>query len=120
VSAAIPKVSYGQTVTRIKQGDTLPILTYTTQDENQQMVPITGATGVQFRYCLKGADPATAIVRQATILAADQGQLTYAWIAADTAQPGTYNGEWIVAFPNGGQQTFPVRGYQPFVVEAKL
>lgn len=120
MSAAIPKVSYGQPIFYIKEGDTQPSIQFCCEDENQQHVPITGATGVMFRYWREGADRASAITKVATIVAADQGQLRYDWIAADTVIPGDYRAEWVVAFPNGGQRTFPVRGHQPFNVEARL
>lgn len=118
--AAYPRVSYGMPIFRIKEGDTQPPIEYQCVDEYQVMVPIIGATQVQFRYRLRTALPATAVTRVATIVDAQNGQVRYDMIVGDTTVPGEYYGEWIVTFPSAQQRTFPVRGFQPYVVEADL
>ena len=119
MSAAIPKVSYGAPIFYIKKGATQPPIQYQTVDENQQLVPLTGATGVQFRYRLQSGLPSSIVTRTATIVNAGNGQVLYNWTAADTAQAGSYYCEWIVTFPDG-VQTYPIRGYQQFVIDADL
>jgi hypothetical protein len=120
MSAAIPKVSYGSIVFRLKEGDTQPPIAHQTVDEFQQLVPLTGALSAQFRYRLRTGIGATAVLRTATIVNAENGELRYNWIEDDTLVSGEYYGEWIVTFPNSQTRTFPVRGYVPFVVEADL
>jgi len=120
MSVAIPKVSYGVPTFYIKQDSTQPPIQYQTVDENQQLVPLTGALSVQFRYRLRTASPATAVLRSATIVNLENGELRYDFVALDTVVAGAYYGEWVVAFPNSQTRTFPVRGFQPFVVEADL
>ena len=120
MTTSIPKVSYGQPTFRIKSGDTQPPITYTTVDEFQQLVVLTGAVSVQFIMRLRTALPATAVTRTATIVNADAGQLRYNWQAADTAIAGDYYVEWRVMFPSSQVQTFPIHGYQLVTVEADL
>lgn len=120
MTVAIPKVSFGPPIFRIKQDDTAPVYDYTTVDDNQQLVPITGASLVEFVYRLRIAATSTAIVRVATIVDAANGQVRYTWVAPDTTVPGDYFAEWRVTFSTGVIRTFPLRGYLPFVIEAKL
>lgn len=120
MTVAIPKVTYGPPTVRIKQGATLPAFTYVTVDENQQVVPLVGATLVEFIYRLQSAAAATAVVRTAVIVSASTGEVRYDWVTEDTAVAGAYFAEWRVTFLDGKVRKFPIRGYLPFVVEAQL
>jgi hypothetical protein len=117
---AIPKTQLGPAVFRIKQGSTLFPIEHVAVDELFRVVNLLGATGVSFIYRKRSALPATAVIRVATIVKAETGQLRYDWIAADTAVAGDYYGEWEVSFPNSGVQKFPIRGYQLITVEPDL
>lgn len=120
MTTAFPKTTYGQPTFVIKQNQTREPITYTTVDQNNQAVPITGALSVSFAYRLKSADPSTVVVRAATILDPNAGNLLYQWVAADTAVAGDYYAEWRVVFQDGSKKTFPIVGYQMFTVEAVL
>lgn len=120
MTVAIPRVSYGPPIVRIKQGATLPAFTHVAVDENQQVVPLIGATLVEFIYRLQTASTATAVVRTATLVDASHGDLRYDWVAGDTAVAGSYFAEWRVTFLDGNVRKFPIRGYLPFVIEAQL
>lgn len=120
MTVAIPKVTFGMPVFRIKAGDTKEPIEYTTVDESQQLVSLVGATSVSFIYRKRTALAATAVTRVATIVDAEAGQVRYSWVAEDTTVAGEYYGEWRVTFSNGSIQTFPIKGFQPYVVEADL
>lgn len=117
---AYPRQRVGEDVFTIKQDDTTDPIFFQALNTRNEVVPLIGALSVQFIYRKRDAKPVTAVERTATIANADSGMLRYDWVPADTASAGDYYAEWVVTFPNAQQQTFPVRGYQSFVVEAKL
>ena len=93
----------------IKQGDVLPVLTYTIKTDAGATVDLTTATGVKFVMrsitALNTTTNATA-----TIVTPSTGSVSYTFTSTDTATAGIYQGQWIVTWP-AGQQAFPTSGY---------
>lgn len=100
----------------IKRHDTLPALEAVLSDADGP-VNLTGCT-VQFamrpaRACASSVPP---FKRAAAVVSPTLGKVRYSWIAADTAEPGNYIGEFEVVFDGGGVWTFPNSGYVPISV----
>jgi hypothetical protein len=104
----------------IKAHDTMPAISATLSTANGTPVDLTNATSVKF---IMAASPGGAIkvAAAATINTPKTlGQVTYQWIATDTATPGTYQAEWEVTWASGGVQTFPTLSYHTVAVVADL
>jgi hypothetical protein len=93
----------------IKQNDTKPAIAATLIDSDGSIPSLTGAT-VSFKMRKVGEASAT-VDSSASVTSADNAEVTYAWIASDTATVGSYEGEFEVTYSTGGIQTFPNNGY---------
>lgn len=104
--------------TYLKQGDTLPVQSFTIVDPNtNQVLDLTG-TSVYFHV---GDFTLGDIVDSlATIVNASRGQVSYTWQVADTAIIGTFVSEWEVVYPGGMSQTFPTNSYDTVVISSDL
>lgn len=98
---------------KIKVGDLLPPIEATLTSTTPNFMAT--AQGVRFRYRLKDAAPASAVVREASIVSRTDGRVRYDWQAGDTDVAGTYVAEWVVDYPNG-PATFPNQGSVTFEV----
>ena len=87
-----------QTIT-MYQGDTLPALTRQLTDQNGNIINLTGCTVVLKTQ--QGGGTPTTLAGSVTITNAANGNISYAWNAADTATPGTYS-LWYVVTTGGG------------------
>jgi len=85
------------------QGDTLPAYTRQCLDQNGAIINLTGATIVLKFIATSSAQTGTTTTGAGvvTITNAAQGQISYAWAAADTASVGTY-ALWVVVTMSGG------------------
>jgi len=79
------------TTLEIAEGATLPILTGIISDANGPF-DLSGGT-VEFLYSLNGA---ATVTRTATLVDGPTGSVSYAWVAGDTAEPGTLMCQWVV------------------------
>lgn len=98
------------------QGDTLPVLLATLSAADGTPYNLTGAT-VKFIYRRTGAADFTS--RDANIIDALTGQVSYAWVPDDTAIAGDYRGQFEVT--NGGSiVTFPNDAYVEWLVRPQI
>lgn len=94
----------------IRQGDTASDLFDQLRDANNNPVNITGAT-VTLRLVPLEGGPALVDNAAATIVAPATGEVSRAWQAGETSDPGFYLGNWRVTFSTGKVQTFPNAGH---------
>ena len=101
----------------MKTGDTWPPLVATLTKGDGSPIDLTTATGVTIRM----KSPSNAIRTGAcTVTNAAQGIVSYTFIAADTATPGTYRLEWDIDFGSGKLQTAPNDDYRELLVVESL
>lgn len=101
----------------IKQGNTLPAITATLVDQNNNVVNLTGAT-VYFH--MTNGLYGNVINSQATIVNPTAGQVSYTWKTGDTNDCGTFSCEWYVVTSSGGQESFPQGFYNTVVIDPTL
>ena len=103
----------------IKQNDTWPALEATLRDKNG-VINLTTATEV--RLLLKGTrrNAPASVAGVCTIVDAAAGEVSYEWIAADTAVADTYNGEFEIAWGDGSIGTVPNDRYFSLVIKPDL
>jgi hypothetical protein len=89
----------------IKQNDTSPALVANLTDANGNAVDLTGCS-VRF-HMRKVGEAAAKVDNGASIVDADNGQVQYAWSAADTDGVGSCEAEFEVTFQGGEIETFP-------------
>lgn len=99
----------------LRQNDTASAITVTLTDEDGNPVDIAGAT-VTFRMTPVGGGTAkvdAAAVNDQNGDGSDgsKGDVSYAWLAADTDTAGLFLGSWVVTFAGGAVQTYPNGGY---------
>jgi hypothetical protein len=95
---------------KINSGDLLPAISGILTRDDGTSVNLTGAS-VHFVLRAFG-DDAPKVNGVATIVGnASLGQVTYFWAAGDTDTPGSYDGAWVVTFPDSTRQTFPTGDY---------
>lgn len=82
----------------LKKGDTLPKLAATLKDSEGYPIVLSGAT-VRFKMRKEGTRTSK-VDAVATVVDAEEGQVEYAWQAADTDTAGQYEAEWVIT--NGG------------------
>ena len=94
---------------KIKQNDTSPLMVVTLKDAAGNAIDLTAAT---VRFHMKRINQATVkVYGSATVLDDDAGRVRYAWQAADTDTPGTFQGEFEVTYSTGEIETFPNDGF---------
>ena len=93
----------------MKQNDTSPAMLATLQDASGAAVDITGAS-VRFHMRQIGSTQVK-VDAAATIVSALDGTVRYNWIAADTADIGSYQAEFEVTYADASIETFPNDGY---------
>lgn len=99
----------------LRQNDTASAITSTLTDEDGNPVDLAGAT-VKFRMIPVGGGTAkvdAAAVNDQNGDGSDgsKGDVSYAWLAADTDTAGLFLGSWVVTFAGGAVQTYPNGGY---------
>ena len=93
----------------IKQNDTSPALLATLQDADGIAVDITGAA---IRFHMRQIGSAAVEVDAAAVIVTPlQGIVRYDWLAADTAEIGSYQAEFEVTYADASIETFPNDGY---------
>lgn len=92
----------------IKQGDLTPPLE-STLAENGEPKDLTSAEKVVFEMNLYDSD--VTVGREAQIVNASEGSVSFAWEDGDTDEPGLYFIEWEVIFPGQKSQSFPNSSY---------
>lgn len=103
----------------IRQGDTKPDLRRTLLDEDGVAVDLTTATAVVFN--LRGPDGTVVIDNAAAELTTPAaGIVTYEWAVGDTADAGTFTGEFEVTWTGGGVQSFPQPEYLEVVITEQV
>lgn len=103
----------------LKQGDLEPPVLFTLLTSAGVPVNVTTATSIKFAM----APVATRVElfsRNATVVSAALGQLSYIWQLGDTLIAGVYYGEFAVEWPGPRDQTFPSSGYLTISIEPKL
>lgn len=106
----------------IKKGDRKPPLLATLRQGDGTPQDLTGAT-VTFSMTLVPGDgnPPKVNNGSCTIVgSAVNGQVSYAWGATDTDTPGSYKGEFHVAFPGGLNGSWPSDQYLIIEVEQRV
>lgn len=99
----------------IKEGDTLPVLLVTLKDGAAVAIDVSGADGITFR--MRAVNPAAAVAVYKVNRAADlntdgvDGKVKIALTSDDTDSPGVYQGEFVIDWGGGDQQTVPSDGY---------
>jgi len=102
----------------IKQGDILPVLTYSVVTDAGAAVNLTTATGVKFvMRAITATAPTTNAT--ATVVTAATGAVSYSFTGIDSATAGHYQGQFIVTWP-AGQQAFPTTGYLDISIEENI
>lgn len=90
----------------IKRGDTSPAIVYA-------LSPVVNLIGATVVFNMRGEAGAPEVVRASASVVGDpmKGTVSYLWQPADTAQVGTYRGEFEVTFADGTVETFPNNGF---------
>lgn len=83
------------------QGDTLPALTKQLLDPNGNIINLTGATVVLKTVA---GSITTTLAGTVMITNAANGTISYAWAAADTTTPGSYQLWYVVTASGGGKE----------------
>ena len=92
----------------IKEGDRAPKLLVTCVDEDGAVIPLTAAITAKFFMLNPGDSTPKVDGAVATILTpVADGQIEYAWAAADTDTPGDFDGEFEIEWSDGTKTTFP-------------
>lgn len=104
-------------VFKIKRGDTSPAMLYQLSPAS---VVLSGAS-VVFNMRADGeeenvVDRSPAVVEVAT----GTPTLRYNWLAADTAAPGAFLGEFEVTYVDGSVETFPNSGFIQIQIDEDL
>jgi hypothetical protein len=102
----------------VGQDDTLPPLTVTLTDLNNNPINLSTATSVMFQ--LGSAFTGTIVNSPVTITDAVHGKVTYTWSPQDTLTPGVYSIEWVVTWGNSTQSSYPIHGYQYITIMNNL
>jgi len=102
----------------IKQGDTLPVFTWTITDSSGAPINLTGSTVNLVVRSLVSSAPL--INTAATVVSAASGTVSFAFTTAQTATPGTYMATWVITTSGGGTQTIPTDGYLSIAIEESL
>lgn len=102
----------------IKQNDTSPSIRANIVDYNGEPVNITGGS-VRLHMKEVGGD-GTLIVKNMSILDAQNGLVQYDWVVGDTADVANYNAEIQVTYADGEIETYPNAGYFSIIVTAEL
>ena len=94
-----------------------PLLTGTIGSGNGGSDPTAlDLTGCTVRFLFQGPGAQTAAA--ATVVDAPNGRVQYRFLAADTAVPGDYTGEWQVTDAGGNVTTYPPEGFEFQIVPA--
>jgi hypothetical protein len=80
----------------IKQNDTLPRLRATLKEADNTPIDLTDAT--QVHLVLKQKDGTPSFKNPCTIIDDEAGIVEYEWEAVDTAEDGTYDGEFEITW----------------------
>jgi hypothetical protein len=103
-------------------GDTLPNFVVQLLGSDGLPADLTNADDLTF--VMTPADDLTATkVRNnasAVITTPGSGVVTYNFQAQDTDTVGTFLAQWVVHYPGGAHQTFPVRGFDVVVLREAL
>lgn len=98
----------------LKAGDTAPALRITLMDGDLP-IDLSSATSILLRC---KADRGQLIER--TVVGNASGEITYTWLAEDTATAGTLKVEVVVTWPAGKVQTFPADGHLIVSIQPRL
>lgn len=90
----------------IGEGDTLPKIRATLQDEDGNAVDLTSVSSVRFHMKKTNKDEVV-VDAAASVVDGVNGIVEYTWIVTDTADAGVYDAEFEVNFIGGGIETFP-------------
>lgn len=103
-------------------GDTLP--NFVVQLVGSDGLPENLSTADDLTFVMTPADDLTATkVRDsthATITTPGSGVVTYNFQAQDVDTVGTFLVQWVVHYPGGAHQTYPVRGYDVVILREAL
>lgn len=103
-------------------GDTLPDFIVQLLGADGQPADLTGADDLTF-VMATAEDMTTEKIRDsthATIVTAASGVVSYNFQAQDVDTAGTYLAQWVVHYPGGAHQTYPVRSYDRVVIREAL
>jgi hypothetical protein len=103
-------------------GDTLPDFVVQLLGSDGLPADLTSADDLTF-VMAPADDLTTAKVRDsthATITTPGSGVVTYNFQAQDVDTVGTFLAQWVVHYPGGAHQTYPVRGYDVVVLREAL
>lgn len=101
----------------IKQGDTKPDLVVRLQRGNGTYPDLIGAT---VTFVMKDWIGGERKVERLSQINDEEHLARHQWIAADTDTPGRYNGEFVVTYNSGGEETFPTKDYIIVEVTSEL
>lgn len=103
----------------LTQGDTEPPLRAILKDADGRVAVLQPTDVVHLR--MKPAIPGlrASIDNAAEVIDADEGDVQYQWVPADTATPGVFEAEFHVSNPTGYSKTFPNDEYIQVVIKPK-
>jgi len=92
--------------TTLQRGDTAPPIRATLYDAEGNPVNLVGATVAFF---MRRVRQRTLKIDSApvTVVSPTEGQVSYAWQAGDTNEPGVYEARFAVTYPGGEVESFP-------------
>ena len=102
----------------IKQGDTLPVLTYTMTDINGNAINLTGGS---VNFVMRSITSSTAAINaSATIVSASAGQVSFTFTSTQSSVVGQYMASFVATLSSGAVQTAPADGYLSISIEDNL
>jgi hypothetical protein len=101
-----------------KQGDSGQVMTATLLDTSGNALNLTGASVTFVSRAMTAIGPTTNLA--ATIVNGPTGSVSYTTTPADTAAAGRYTVEWHYTLSGGQRGTWPVDGYQEWLIGENL
>lgn len=104
----------------IKVGNTGPDLQVELLDEDGDVIDITGYSTIKFSMRNKRTGTTVIDGVAAVEVTVNPGVIKYEWVAADTATPGEYEGEFEVVLGSTQKISFPNKGFISILISESI